>query len=64
WRFKHNEEAKKSLVDARDIVQANPGLPLMDRKAVYADLIMVCEGMKDSSAAKTYTAEMQALVKQ
>ncbi|MBS2008474.1 MAG: serine/threonine protein kinase [Cyanobacteria bacterium SZAS TMP-1] len=64
WRFKHNGEAKKSLVDARDIVQANPGLPLMDRKAVYSDLIMVCEGMKDSAAVKTYTAEMQALVKQ
>jgi len=64
FRLKHNDQAKKSLIEARDVAAQNPGLPLSDRKNVYTDLIAVCDATKDANSVKTYTAEMQALPSQ
>jgi len=64
FRLKHNDEAKKILIEARTVAQENPGLPLADRRNVYSDLIAVCEALKDANSVKTYTSEMQALPSQ
>jgi hypothetical protein len=63
WRLGRGAEAQKSLLEARDVVVANAGLPLLDRLNVYSDLILVCQGLKDSASVKKYTAEMNSLAK-
>jgi hypothetical protein len=57
------DEAKKSLISARDVAAANAQLPLLDRLYIYNDLISVCSRANDTAGVKKYTAEMNALPK-
>jgi serine/threonine protein kinase len=61
WRLARGAEAKKSLLDARDVALANAELPLLDRLNMYGDLILVCQGTNDKEGVKKYTSEMNAL---
>jgi serine/threonine protein kinase len=61
WHLGQGAVARKSLSEARDVANARPSLPLLERRNVYFDLAYVCQGMGDKTAAAKYMDQMNLL---